>query len=231
MKFCFVVATQKKKGEHLPILDFLSQVDLPDSDTKVECDIEYENKEGLPTVYNRAMDNYPDGDFYVFVHDDITINDYQFFEKVRDSKFDVIGPVGGKAWVIPNNLNPEIHPIIWTTATCGRGMSGFMNHHHNNEFMPSSYGVCPSRTWTLDGCCIIFNKPALEAGLRWDEDFQYHFYDMSVCFRANQLGLTVGTAPLLLTHESIGESVRQDEFMKSQQKFIEKYFRKSAETT
>ena len=223
MKFKFVIATGKSEGTRLPIHDFLDNV--KHDNIEVYLDIHYNNTSGLPTVYNKAIDNSTDFDFVAFIHDDVWINDHQFFSKVINSKFDVIGAVGGLFWGVPKGFPIDEKPLIWTTATCGRGMSGFMNHDlKNGYFFPSSYGIAPKPTETLDGSIIIFARKAIQSGLRWDEQFNFHFYDMDICFSAHRLGLKVGTANLLLTHESVGGSVFQPEFMESQRKFIAKWF-------
>ena len=223
MKFKFVIATGKPNGTRLPIHDFLDNVKHDGID--VELDIHYNNRSGLSATYNKAIDNCTDFDFIAFVHDDIWINDVFFFSKVINSQFDVIGAVGGLFWCVPKDFPIYEKPLIWTTATCGRGASGFMNHDlKNGYFLPSSYGVAPKETMTLDGSIIIFTRKAIQAGLRWDEQFNFHFYDMDICFSAHRLGLKVGTANILLTHESVGGSVVQPEFMASQRKFIEKWF-------
>ena len=223
MKFKFVIATKKSDGTRLPVHDFLDNVKHDGID--VELDIHYGNTSGLPKLYNKAIDNSTDFDFIAFIHDDVWINDVFFFDKVINSKFDVIGAVGGCYWGVPKGFPIDEKPLIWTTATCGRGASGFMNHDlKNGYFLPSSYGIAPKPTSTLDGSIIIFARKAIQSGLRWDEQFNFHFYDMDICFSAHILGLNIGTANLLLTHESVGGSVVQPEFMESQRKFIAKWF-------
>ena len=223
MKFKFIIATRKQSGTRLPIHDFLDNVKHDGID--VELDIHYGNTSGLSYTYNKAIDKSTDFEFIAFIHDDVWINDVFFFSKVINSKFDVIGAVGGCYWGVPKGFPIDEKPLIWTTATCGRGASGFMNHDLKNGcFLPSSYGVAPKETTTLDGSIIIFTRKAIQSGLRWDEQFNFHFYDMDICFSAHILGLKVGTANILLTHESVGGSVVQPEFMESQRKFIEKWF-------
>lgn len=223
MKFKFVIATGKPEGTRLPIHDFLDSV--KHDNIEVELDIHYNNTSGLPRIYNKAIDNSTDLNFIVFTHDDIWINDHMFFHKVISSKFDVVGAVGGLFWGVPSGFPIDAKPLIWTMATCGKGASGFMNHDlKNGYFLPSSYGVAPQQTMTLDGSIIIFTRKAIESGLRWDECFRFHWYDMDICFSAHRLGLKVGTANLLLTHESVGGSVVQSEFLESQRKFIKKWF-------
>jgi glycosyltransferase involved in cell wall biosynthesis len=111
----------------------------------VDLDIIYNNHDGLSKVYNQAIDNNKDVDFLIFVHDDIVLNDCLFYDKVLESKFDVIGAVGGLCWAVPKGFPIEEKPLIWTVATCGQGASGFMNHDFGNgNFLPSSYGPAPA---------------------------------------------------------------------------------------
>lgn len=225
-KFAFVAATAKPKGTMLPIHQIIARMNTEDFGIETQIFAEYENKDGLTTVYNRFLDTHKDFDFVVFLHDDLWINDVLFFDKVIDAHknngFDVIGVCGGKEW----RLLDENKPNIWTVATSGIGASGFMihapdlnlvrsKHHYNGRVMfASNYGMSPQRTLTLDGSIIVFSKKAIEANLRFDEQFQFHFYDMDVCISAvKEHNLVVGTAPFIATHQSLGQSVSQPEFM------------------
>lgn len=223
MKFKFVVATQKPEGSRLPIHDYLEKVKHPEID--VELDINYNNTSGLSATYNKSLSNIEDFDFIAFIHDDVYINDHMFFDKVINSKFDVIGNVGGLQYVVPPDW--KTRPFLWTEASKGKA-SGFVLHKHPtdpNIFIPSSFGLSPLPCVWLDGQMIIFNRKALESGLVWDEDFTFDFYDGALCFRARQKGLKVGTAPILATHESCGQGVlkHKDAYLESQRKFIQKY--------
>lgn len=226
IRFDFVICSGKKESElkDLPILRSLERMRHDGYEVKVW--VEFENKEGLPTVYNKALTNIEKSDYLVFTHDDITLNDAFFFDTIISSKFDVIGAVGGKAWGIPGGFDLAHRPLIWTVATCGKGASGFMLHDlKDGRNLPSSYGYAPQETMTLDGSIIIFTRKAVEKGLRWDEGFSFHWYDMDICAQAHKLGLRVGTAPILLTHGSVGASVAQPEFMEGQGRFVRKWMK------
>lgn len=242
--FFFVVATRKmeKDKDCLPIIKTLSMMNLTER-VNIKVFIKFENNEGLSTIYNRFISEHEDeidsNSYVVFVHDDIWINDVLFFDKIISSskKFKVIGACGGKAW---NSYGNGETPVIWTHASRGAGMSGFMIHaadesqsqvKHDVTFegrsiFASNYGYSPSRTLTIDGCIICFTKQAIDSGLRFDERFKFHFYDMDVCFSAFVKKLEVGTAPILVTHESLGYSVSQPQFLESQKMFFEKWFKK-----
>lgn len=191
----------------------------------MESDIEYENKEGLSKVYNKAIERHKDADFLVCCHDDWTCNDYQFYDKVYESKFDVIGTVGGLQYVVPNDW--ETRPFLWTEACRGKA-SGFVLHKHPtlpDMFLPSAFGTSPLPCVWLDGQCLILNKKAIEAGLRFDCSFTFDHYDGDLCLTARKLGLEVGTAPILATHMSCGQGMmaHKEQYMDSQRRFIDKW--------
>ena len=224
MKFRIVIATQKPEGTRLPIHEFLDNV--KHDGIEVELDIHYDNTSGLPKVYNKAIDNSTDFDFIAFIHDDVWINDYLFFSKVISSEFDVIGNVGGLQYIPPKDW--KTRPFLWTEASKGKA-SGFVLHKHPidpNLFLPSSFGPSPLPCVWLDGQMIIFNRKALESALVWDEEFDFDFYDGSLCGMAREMGLKVGTAPILATHMSCGQGMmaHKDVYMESQRKFIAKWF-------
>ena len=224
MKFKFIIATGKPDGTRLPIHDFLDNVKHEGID--VELDIHYNNTSGLPNVYNKSIDNSTDFDFVVFVHDDVLINDHQFFSKVINSKFDVIGNVGGRQYIPPEDWRTR--PFLWTEACRGKA-SGFVLHKHPtipDVFIPSSFGLSPLPCVWLDGQMLILNKKAILSGLRFCEDYTFDFYDGSLCCMARQIGLKVGTAPILATHESCGQGMmaHKEEYLKAQRKFISTWF-------
>ena len=51
-------------------------------DVLVKVYVEFGNKDGLPKVYNNAIDNIENSEFVCFVHDDITIRDALIFDKI-----------------------------------------------------------------------------------------------------------------------------------------------------
>ena len=84
--FTFIVATQTTEEDwrsgkkELPLMQSLSKMTL--GDVLVRVYVEFGNKEGLPKVYNNAIDNIEKTEFTVFVHDDITIRDALIFDKI-----------------------------------------------------------------------------------------------------------------------------------------------------
>ena len=224
MKFKIVIATIKQSGNRLPIHDFLDNVKHEGID--VELDIHYGNTSGLSATYNKAIDNSTDFDFIAFIHDDVWINDVFFFSKVINSEFDVIGNVGGLQYIPPEDWSTR--PFLWTEACRGKA-SGFVLHKHPNQddmFIPSSFGLSPLPCAWLDGQMLILNKKSILSGLRFCEDYTFDFYDGSLCAMAREIGLKVGTAPILATHMSCGQGMmaHKEEYLESQRRFISTWF-------
>lgn len=183
-----------------------------------------ENKDGLPKVYNRILDKYKGQyDAIVFIHDDIVINDCLIYWKLKqafDKGMDVVGVAGGRGWMPPKD---ETKPVGWNVASRECGTNGFIIHREGDSTFATSFGPSPARVLTIDGCFMALMNKGLE--LRFDEDFQFHFYDMAICMEAYKKGLAVGVEPIILTHGSIGRGLLTPEFLEAQKKFIGKYFR------
>lgn len=226
-RFTFVVATQMTEDDwrsgrrEIPIMQSLAKMTLSNVDVRVY--VFFDNHDGLPTCYNKALNNIKDSDFLCFVHDDWFLCDPFFFDTIISSKFDLIGAVGGLVYAPPSNWRSR--PFMWSHACQGKA-SGFVMHKlPNGQYYPSSFGIVPSPTVTLDGQCLIMNRNAIDKGLRLDEQFKFDHYDLDLCFQARKIGLSVGTAPIMCIHESMGQGMMQhvEKYMDSQIKFIEKW--------
>lgn len=222
MKFKFVIATRKQSGTRLPIHDFLENVRHDGID--VELDIHYDNTSGLPTVYNKAIDNSTDFDCIAFVHDDFHLLDCFFFDKVINSQFDVIGVAGGLEYNPPPTW--KSCPFLWTSACNGRASGSVWHKLPDSRLFPSCFGPAPSNCVWLDGQCLIMNRNAIDKGLRFDPMFIFDHYDGDFTFRARQLGLNVGVEPISCYHESAGQGMmaHKEEYLESQRRFISTWF-------
>ena len=193
----------------------------------VDVFAEFENTQGLSHRYNEFID-YCKGNYsyLTLVHDDLWLNDMFFFSKVISSKFDVIGNVGGLQYIPPEDW--KTRPFLWTEACRGKA-SGFVLHKHPNQddmFIPSSFGLSPLPCVWLDGQMLILNKKSILSGLRFCEDYTFDFYDGSLCGMAREMGLKVGTAPILATHMSCGQGMMEhkEEYLESQRRFLSTWF-------
>ena len=239
IKFLIAIATRKNETEleQLPIYKTVFNCMKFNDSITLNCAIAFENKNGLSTVYNNIIKTYKSYDYILFIHDDLWLNDVLFIDKILSAskEFDLIGSCGGKSWERDSDINK---PIIWTSASRDNGMSGFMVHaadgnkinvklhslYNGRGLFATNYGICPARVLTIDGSFICFTKKAITENLRFDEIFKFHYYDMDISFQAYTKHLKTGTCAVLITHESLGESVSQSEYMEAQKKFLDKWF-------
>ncbi len=65
-------------------------------DTRVSGSIVSSNQQGLPLVYNQRIDAENGIEILVFIHDDVWLDDYFFFDRIVEglSCFDIIGVAG-----------------------------------------------------------------------------------------------------------------------------------------
>lgn len=221
----FSTATQLSSIEDVDFVKNLQLNIYPPWQFEIHVEGAVENTEGLPKVYNRILDKYNGQyDAIVFIHDDITINDCLVYQKLKqafDRGMDVVGVAGGKGW---NRPKDEKKPVGWNVASRECGLNGFIIHKEGESSFATSFGPSPARTLTVDGCFIALMNRGLE--LRFDERFDFNHYDIDLSFQAYYKGLNVGVEPIVLTHGSLGKGLLKPEFLDSQRKFIDKWFRR-----
>jgi GT2 family glycosyltransferase len=178
-------------------------------DTRVVAAVACRNAERLAAVYNRAIQQATDDDAFLFVHDDIYLDDYQLFSRVDEAlrQFDVIGLAG--------NTRPDERHVgwaFWRTPGDRRFtwydksvLSGAVAHFSAGGEGVSYFGPFPQECQLLDGCFLAVSaRRARERGVRFDERFAFHFYDLDFCRTCRQAGLRMGTWPIAVTHASGG---------------------------
>lgn len=219
-KFSIVIATQKPSLQYLPIDQCLDNMKLR-PEYQVKTTIYWSNKRGLSEVYNEHLEKNTDADFVLLLHDDLWLNDVLTFDKLAQSRFDLIGICGGNTFD-PNTPRAVQTGICgwWTTTTKGSGF--IVQRPKTDHYFASTFGVCPAPTATLDGCFLCLTRNAIQKGLRFDPQFKWHFYDLDLCMQARKLGLSVGVAPILTTHQSLGNP-HDPEFARSQKVFFNKW--------
>ena len=171
--------------------------------------VAYKNAESLSVVFNRAIDEAAGQDLiFAFMHDDIHLCDVHWPSRVREAmaRFDIAGVVGNRrrvprqpSWALLLNGDK----IEWDQS---ENLSGAVGH--GSGFPPKQidiYGPSPAQVKLLDGLMLMVKSSTLrETGLRFDERFRFHFYDMDFCRQAEAKDLRLGTWPLSLIHESQG---------------------------
>ena len=173
----------------------------------MEISLHAENRAGLPVIYNREIDRaVTKPALLVFVHDDVMFCDFHWALRLREGlqRFGVIGLAGNRrrapgqpAWAFVDDR------LTWDDRTNLSGVVG-----HGSTFPPpnvSVFGPPGVEVRLLDGLLLAANSSTLlERGLRFDERFDFHFYDMDFCRSAEQLGVSLGTWPLAVVHGSGG---------------------------
>lgn len=187
--------------------------------------ISFENRRGLPRVYNESIERQRHVDVMVFMHDDVWLADEQWIEKVVEAlrTFDVVGVAGNRrrqqgqcTWA----FNPAIasgfqwdHPYL-----SGRIAHGSEVLHEFDEF-----GAAPARCELLDGVFLAVNARVLRAAeLQFDTRFSFHFYDLDFCRSARKAGFIMGTWPIDLIHAS-GGSFSSPSWNSMKQLFLDKW--------
>jgi hypothetical protein len=171
------------------------------------------NKTPLPRLYNEAInDSVGDPAILVFVHDDIHLCDFFRHQRIVDglAVFDIIGVAGNRrrlpkqpAWGFVDDK------LTWDNTGNLSGAVG-----HGTGFPPkslSSYGPAAQEVLLLDGLLLaVRSETLITSNVRFDERFDFHFYDMDFCRQAEQKALRLGTWALSLVHESTGQTGSPD---------------------
>lgn len=176
---------------------------------EVVVHIHYANRQGLPTVYNAHIRKAAATDILLFVHDDVIFNDANWPNTVRAAlgQFDIVGVAGNvrllrnqPAWLF-KPMDPKNPQFVWDHGF----LSGTVGHEIDGQWINQVYGPAPMQCSVLDGVFLAADCSYLKrARLLFDEQFEFHFYDMDFCRAAAIAGLRMGTWPIDLTHLSAG---------------------------
>ncbi|WP_444451512.1 glycosyltransferase [Rhodobacter capsulatus] len=166
------------------------------------------NTAGLSRVYNDAIErSREDYDTLIFCHDDVFFIDHHWLGHCRDGleAFDIIGVAGSMravpgqvAWCFQDEHGKRVEKENMAGAIV-QGQS--WPPKRVNRFGPSRVPVD-----LIDGVFVACRMSALvDSKLRFDERFDFHFYDLDFCNAARQAGLTLGVWDIALMHESRGQ--------------------------
>ena len=189
-----------------------------------------DNRTGLSKIYNLAVAEEEDPNrIFVFIHDDVMITDLFWEERVCKAleTFDVVG-VAGTTVRHPKQPSWIFKSIDLASNTLARedlaNLSGRVGH--GDGFPPknvSRYGPVPLSVKLLDGVMLcVKGKTLLDHALRFDEQFDFHFYDLDFCRQAEKLGLRCGTFDLSLIHKS-GGNFGSEAWRKGYQSYLAKW--------
>lgn len=184
-----------------------------------------ENSVGLPQIYNQAINEARDKPaILVFLHDDVHLSDFYWSDHLVNglTRFQILGLAGNKrrvprqpAWAFIDDK------FTWDTRENLSGVVG-----HGNGFPCSNlsvFGPPNQEVKLLDGLLIAsYSQTLLEREIYFDERFDFHFYDMDFCRQAEAKGVTMGTYPISVVHESAG-AFGTPAWRIAYQKYLEKW--------
>lgn len=167
--------------------------------------VAYENTRGLSEVFNHAIAAAPENALLVLIHDDVWLDENTFVQTIQRglTHYDVIGVAGNAriqtgqpGWCFVDTQ------FTWDDAKYLRGAVS----HGQHAFGPaSSYGDASGECQLMDGVFLAAHKQTLlQSGVRFDQQFEFHFYDLDFCRTATRAGLKLGVWPVRMTHQSGG---------------------------
>lgn len=171
--------------------------------------ISYENQRPLPEVYNASIDSADEHDILVFMHDDIWLQDLFFVDRIVEAlkTYDVVGLAG------------NTRRVPWQFGWCKTvedeldwgHMSGVVAHGPIPMLGETNvFGPAPQACELLDGLLLAAKKSVLrQHGVRFDAQFDFHFYDLDFCRLARAQRLSLGTFLMSVTHQSPGSTTTQ----------------------
>ncbi len=173
----------------------------------VELDLYADNKDGLPSVYNKSIEKAKfDPAILIFMHDDVYLSDFYWVDQLLNGlmSFEIVGVAGNRR----RSENQPAWPFVDENFTWDerRYLSGVVAH--GSGFPPADFcvfGPTCQEVKLLDGVFLACRSEVLHANdLRFDERFDFHFYDMDFCRSAEQKNVKMGTWSITLVHESEG---------------------------
>lgn len=85
------------------------------------------------------------------------------------------------------------------------------------------FGLPGQQVKLLDGLLLIArSKTLIDSGLRFDETFDFHFYDMDLCRQAEAKSVSMGAFALPVIHES-GGNFGGEGWRRGYQNYLEKW--------
>lgn len=174
-------------------------------DDRLKARVFFENRRGLPALYNERIQAEDAAPVLAFIHDDVWLDDHFFFEHVTSGviAFDVVGVAGNRrrapgqpSWAFPST------EFKWDERA---NLSGVVSHGPSPFGQISAFGPVPAACELLDGVLLAARRDVLrQHQVGFDERFDFHFYDMDFCRSARVAGLRLATWPIGITHQSEG---------------------------
>jgi GT2 family glycosyltransferase len=193
---------------------------------RIELRLFKENTQGLPVVYNTAIEEAKsDPAILVFIHDDVFLSDYYWAEHLLEGLrvFDIVGLAGNR------RRAPRQASWMYLDGQFQRdrdeNLSGVLGHGAGFPALKelSVYGPPGQQVLLLDGVMLAVRSDVLlESGLNFDPRFTFDFYDLDFCRQAQLRGLRMGTWAISLIHASSGK-LGGDAWQAAYREYLVKY--------
>jgi GT2 family glycosyltransferase len=169
--------------------------------------VAFENRRGLPEVFNERIQAPSEHDILAFVHDDVWIDDFYVRDHLEEAlhEFALVGVAGNRRRVPrqPGWLFVEATPEF--VRDDGANLCGAIAHGAQPFGEVSRFGPTYEECELLDGVFMAARRSTLlAAGVAFDPRFTFDFYDLDLCRSARARGLRLGCWPIALTHQSGG---------------------------
>jgi hypothetical protein len=186
--------------------------------------IYFSNSKPLPVCYNDAIASVTEPEeILVFVHDDVLLVDFFWIDKLilGFQRFDILGLAGNKrrvprqpSWAFVNDS------FAWDDPS---NLSGAVGHGREFPCALSLYGQIGQPCKLLDGVFLATKKSTIEINaIRFDDKFDFHFYDLDFCRQAEEKNVSMGTIPLGIVHQS-GGAFNSPQWKKSYDTYLSKW--------
>ena len=191
---------------------------------KANIIVKYGNTEKLPHVYNHWLTKFDKDSILVYAHDDISIVDEQWIEKLEQGlkRYDVVGLAGG--------INARIvQPCLWHLMCAREDLRGRVRHvvegSNGSQTYVTDFGK-QGRVLLLDGLFLAFKtETLLNTGVWFNETNPCiaHFYDLDFSLTCNKKQLKLGTVPIDVVHNSPGLKSYTNDWLTGQAWFMQNY--------
>ena len=191
--------------------------------TFTDAVIKTSNKENIGKHYNKVLKMGVDEgyDCVVLMHDDVQMDDLAYMDKLKEAfkENDIVGLAGAKSVQIKE-------PALWHIMSKQEDWSGAVSHPINDRQLNMTYfGPFPERCIVLDGLFLAVKVSSITEDIRFDENIPAiaHHYDIDFCLNANKHMLKLTTWPIWVIHRSPGLENVDEEFINSQEYFLNKW--------
>ncbi len=206
----FVIPTIKTEQAHIDSIPYKCLISVLQHIKDYKITILPENRKGFCKLYNEFISS-TTADVLVFMHDDIEIHDYFFYEKIikAHKQYNIVGVAGAASQQYNTSSTPAWH-LCMIDNKDGRG---FLSHQipanttsYPFPYINSSYfGPTPAEVVFIDGVLTSFDVIKVrDSQVKFNETYTFHHYDMSMCADARYNNLSIGVTPIFGIHHGLG---------------------------